>query len=85
MKMGSVCGALTGSLMVLGLCGLDDVPMLHDIYDRMKERHNGCMLCKDLLRMNAEKGLERKPHCDAMVYEFVSLTEDLLRQYGKIQ
>ena len=37
-----------------------------------------------LLKMNAEKGLEKRPHCDAMVFEAVALTEEILRQRGVI-
>ena len=84
MKMGSVCGALTGALMVLGLAGLDDVSMLQNIYRGMKERHEGFLDCRDLLRINAEKGCEKKPHCDAMVYELVEVTEGLLREHHVI-
>ena len=53
MKMASVCGALTGALMALGLAGLDDVPMLQEIYRGMKARHNGHLECRDLLAENA--------------------------------
>ena len=84
MKMASVCGALTGALMVLGLAGLDDVPILQEIYRGMRERHGGHLECRDLLAANAALGLPKKPHCDAMVYELVGVTEELLRQNGKI-
>ena len=82
MKMGSVCGALTGCLMVLGYCGLDDVGMLQNLYRGMRKRHENAMNCVDLLRLNSEKGLPKKPHCDAMVYEFIEVTENLLREHG---
>ena len=85
MKMASVCGALTGALMALGLAGLDDVPMLQEIYRGMKARHNGHLECRALLAENAALGLPKKPHCDAMVYEMVGVTEELLRKYGKIE
>ena len=84
MKMGSVCGAVTGALMVLGLVGLDDVSMLHEIYEKVKANHEGCLNCADLLRINAQKGLPKKPHCDELVYELVGITEEILRNAGKI-
>lgn len=84
MKMAATCGAVTGALMVLGLAGLDDVEVLKEIYKRVKENHEGFLDCADLLRINAQKGLPKKPHCDAMVYELVEITEELLRRYGKI-
>ena len=82
MKMASVCGTLTGCLMALGLAGMDDVPTLQRIYRDMKARHEGYLDCANLLRLNAAKGLERKPHCDAMVYEMVRVTEEILREKG---
>jgi len=84
MKMGSVCGALIGCLLVLGACGLTDVPMLHRIYADMRSRHEGFLECRDLLLLNSRKGGQKKPHCDAMVYEFIEVTENLLRQHGLI-
>ncbi len=84
MKMAATCGAVTGALMVLGLAGLDDVEMLKEIYKRVRENHEGFLDCADLLRINAQKGLPKKPHCDAMVYELLEITEELLRRYGKI-
>ena len=84
MKMAATCGVVTGALMVLGLAGLDEVAMLKEIYRRVRDNHEGFLDCADLLRLNAQKGLEKKPHCDAMVYELVGITEELLCRYGKI-
>ena len=84
MKMAATCGAVTGALMVLGLAGLDEVAMLKEIYKKVRDNHEGYLDCADLLRINAEKGLPKKPHCDAMVYELVGITEELLRRYGRI-
>jgi hypothetical protein len=39
--------------------------------------------CADLLKANAKKGLERKPHCDALVYEAVEEIEKLMAANGK--
>lgn len=64
--------------------GLDEVAMLKEIYRRVRDNHEGFLDCADLLRINAQKGLEKKPHCDAMVYELVGITEELLCRYGKI-
>ena len=79
MKMGSVCGVVTGGLMALGLLGKDDPKVANAFCRRIAENHEGCLLCKDLLRMNAERGGEKKPHCDAMVYEAVTLVEEMTR------
>jgi C_GCAxxG_C_C family probable redox protein len=79
MKMASVCGAITGGLMVLGLFGVDDAQTVGMYYAKLKENHEGYLNCADLLRINKEKGREKKPHCDEMVYECVELVEEILR------
>lgn len=84
MKSGNTCGVITGGLMVLGLYGVDDNDTTRKLVNHFKEVHGGMFLCADLLRVNAEKGLERKPHCDALVYEMVDYIENILRENGKI-
>ena len=84
MKMGSVCGAVTGGLMALGVAGLEDADAANAFCRKISDNHEGMLLCKDLLRKNAESGKEKKPHCDALVYEAVSAVEEILREYGKI-
>lgn len=82
MRMGSVCGALTGAYMALGVLGLASDDNLSEVTDRMRENHTGMTLCADLLRANAEAGHEKKPHCDALVYEAVALVEECLAKSG---
>lgn len=84
MKRASVCGAVTGGLMALGLFGLDDGAAVGEYYRRLRENHAGFLDCADLLRIDREKGGDKKTHCDGMVFECVSLVEELLRQRGKI-
>ncbi len=81
LKRGAACGAITGGLVVLGLCGIDDPG---EYYQVLKERHEGMLECKDLLKKNQELGRERKPHCDALVYECITLVEEILRKKGKL-
>ena len=50
----------------------------------MKERHAGALECRDLLRMNAERGGEKMPHCNAMICECIGYTEEILREKGII-
>ena len=85
MQMGSVCGAVTGGLMALGLAGLDDAQTASDFVRKVKENHNGLIECKDLLRVNAENGGEKMPHCNAMIRECISLVEAALRAKGKLE
>lgn len=79
MQTGNLCGAFTGALMALGVLGIADRRNVVTLTKRMKENHDGTLLCVDLLRKNAEAGGQRKPHCDGMVYEAVSLVEELLQ------
>ena len=84
MKRASVCGAITGGLMALGLFGVEDARTIGEYYSKLKERHEGCLDCADLLKINMQKGLEKKPHCDAIVYECVELVEEILRSQNKL-
>lgn len=84
MKAGGTCGAMVGGLLVLGLYGVSDAASVASYWKQLREGHDGMDQCRDLLRVNAEKGLPKKPHCDGMVYEAVELTEKILREQGKI-
>jgi len=84
MQMGSVCGAITGALMALGLSGVDDGQAPNVLYEKLRQKHDGLMNCSDLLRVNKEKGGDRKVHCDDMVYELLAVTEEILRERGII-
>ncbi|MBR2671285.1 MAG: C_GCAxxG_C_C family protein [Oscillospiraceae bacterium] len=81
LKRASACGAITGGLVVLGMFGIDDPS---GYYRALRENHEGMLDCADLLRKNKELGGERKPHCDALVFECVTLVEKILRENGKI-
>lgn len=78
MRTGSVCGALTGALMALGVLGLASPENVQVVTQRMADAHGGTVLCAELLRINEEAGREKKPHCDALVFEAVELVEACL-------
>ena len=84
MQIGSVCGAITGSLLALGLAGLDSPAVSNELIRRVKSSHDGMINCRDLLRVSAERGEVKKTHCDAMICECVSCVEELLRSNGKL-
>ncbi len=85
MQMGSVCGAVTGSLMALGLAGIEDAQAGSSLIRRVRENHGGLINCADLLRANAENGGEKMPHCNAMIRECIGITEEILREQGKLK
>ena len=79
MKMGATCGVITSDLMILGMAGKGETAVAKKYVDGFRERHNGVLNCAELLRINAEKGGTRKPHCDGMVYEAVAALEEMLK------
>lgn len=81
LKRASACGAITGGLVVLGLFGIDNP---EEYYQALRANHEGMLDCAELLRRNRELGGEKKPHCDALVYECVALVERILREQGKL-
>ena len=84
MQMGSVCGAITGGLLALGLSGVDDAAAVNEYYRKIRSNHDGMMNCKDLLRVNAEQGGEKMPHCNAMIRECIGYVEEILKEKGRL-
>ncbi len=72
MKMGSVCGAITSGLMVIGLLKLSPATQQQFI-SAIKSNHDGTILCSELLKKNMEAGGDRRAHCDGMIREAVEL------------
>ena len=77
MKCGSTCGAITAGLMVLGSKGIESPMVLNEFRKRIADNHDGMTDCADLLRANAAKGGEKKPHCDGMIKEAITLIDEL--------
>lgn len=84
MKSGITCGVIVGGLMTLGLFDVDDMETTQKVINNFKTRHNQMIDCKDLLKANAAAGGQKKPHCDALVYEMVQYVEEILKEKGKI-
>ena len=77
MKCGSTCGAITAGLMVLGAKGIESPMVLNEFRKRIADNHDGNTDCADLLRANAARGGEKKPHCDGMIREAITLIDEL--------
>lgn len=75
MRRGSVCGAVTGGLMALGLRGADSHTAAE--FQRLFKERTGALDCAQLLQNAKERGEERKAHCDCMVLTAVALVEEL--------
>ena len=69
MRCGSVCGTLTGALMVLGMKGYDEEQSTAFLR-RFREDH-GEINCAALLKKSHEAGIPRKEHCDGLVFQVV--------------
>ena len=78
MRHGAACGALSGALLVLGGLGYGEEEAAQ-LIRRFREDH-GATDCAALLKAAHDRGEERKPHCDALVYEMVRALEDFQAQ-----
>lgn len=85
MKCGLICGAVTGALMTLGMYGIDDPATTQKIIKEFVSRHENMLDCSDLLKANAEKGGNKKTHCDELVYEMVNEVEKILKERNLIK
>lgn len=77
MKNGSVCGAITSALMVLGTKGIEDPAKINEFRRKIAQNHEGNINCADLLRANAAKGGDKKTHCDHMIQEAIELIDEM--------
>lgn len=80
MKCGSVCGAITGALMAMGLCGKADPADVKALFNEFKKNHEDKINCFELLEINKREGGDKKAHCDALVYECVKLAENIINK-----
>ena len=85
MKIGSACGAYTGGLMVLGLAGLKDADTAAEYTEAFRMLEEGRLDCAELLRVNAERGGEKKPFCNRLIVGSTAIVEELLRRGGVIE
>lgn len=76
MRHGGACGALTSALMVLGMAG-KGAEEANTLIRRFREE-NGFLNCAELLKQAKEQGEAKKDHCDRMVYQAISLLDELL-------
>ncbi len=84
MQMGSVCGAVTGGLMALGLSGVTDPAAAAALEQAVRDSHDGAIDCAQLLKANAEKGGEKLPFCNSVIAQCVSCVEEILTRQGKL-
>lgn len=81
MRVGSVCGALTGALMVLGMLGYGETEA-KAFMEQFRQR-SGHLNCSDLLEAAKERGQEKKPHCDGLITDVIRALEELMAEHSK--
>ena len=84
MQMGSVCGAVTGGLLALGLAGIEDREAVDEYIRKIREARGGIIDCRDIVSEAAQKGIAKKTYCDAMICECVGYAEEILKENGRI-
>ena len=84
MKRGATCGAVVGGIMALGLFGISDAEAISEFHSRLFDKYGECLDCAFMLKRNADAGLEKKPFCDGIVFESVSIVEDILKRKGLV-
>ena len=80
MKCGSVCGAITSGLMILGAKGIDSPAKVNQFIKTISNNHHGLINCADLLKENAKNGGQKKPHCDGMIQEVIELIDQMEKE-----
>lgn len=80
MKMGSVCGAFTGGLMLLGLAGIDDNESRNRFIHTLRQKHGNMLNCSELLKANALAGGDKKTHCDRMIFDAIEIIEEIINE-----
>ena len=78
MRHGGTCGALSGTLMVLGLLGYDE-KQAAALVGSFRQAH-GATHCAALLKASHDRGIPRKQHCDGLVFEMVEALDRLLKE-----
>ncbi len=78
MKHGSTCGAVTGGLMALGAAGKGEEAAA-EFLRRFRE-DKGALTCAELLKASRDRGEQRKPHCDGMVFYVAEYLDKLFAE-----
>ena len=73
MRCGSVCGALTGALMVLGMTGRP--PEEADALRQKFQEAHGEINCAALLKKAQDAGVARREYCNGLVLNAVEILD----------
>jgi len=77
MMHGSTCGTITAALMIMGMKGYGRQEAA-EMLSAFRAKHQE-VSCAALLARAREEGIERKQHCDGLVYEMAAYLDSLDR------
>ena len=79
MKVGAMCGAITGALMAMGMLGCTDEQRAA-FMEKIRTAYKGDVDCAPLLRKNVEEpGKEKKPFCDGLIYTAIETVCEVMQ------
>ena len=100
-----VCGAVSGAVMVLGSISAavdgddaegkkENYELVREFCDLFRERHGGTIICREMLKIMAEKKESSTPDernasyyasrpCAKAVYDAAEILEEMIEKYGK--
>jgi len=82
MQMGSVCGAVTGGLMALGMAGLNDPDTSTAFLEKVRNANGGRTDCRDFLEEGIRKGEAKTETCSRIICFCVGCVEEILKEKG---
>lgn len=76
MMHGSVCGAVSAAMMILGTAGCPREESAK-LLQHFREAHESTQ-CADLLKKSNAQGILKKAHCDGLIFEMTAEVERIL-------
>jgi C_GCAxxG_C_C family probable redox protein len=77
MRHGTVCGAVSAALMILGAAGASDLDAGRFLQE-FRSRHESTQ-CAALLTKSHAQGIPKKVHCDGLIFEVAEALEKELK------
>lgn len=77
MMHGATCGAISATFMILGAKGIPRTVASQRLKD-FREKHKDTN-CVNLLTMSKEAGIDKKQHCDGLIFEAAEFLDEVLK------
>lgn len=82
LRCGSLCGAISGAMSVLGYYGVNDLAVLGNFHQRVRKVLGEVVTCKELIPLNPSPELGNRPYCDQLIYKTMEVLEEVLEEQG---